>query len=63
VRDGGLEGVEGADGVDVDDGLEGVGAQARDGGDEVACGAGAGVGGLGWLRMDEKGGCGLSYMT
>jgi hypothetical protein len=41
VGDGGLDGVEGAEDVDVDDALEGVGAQAVDGGDEVSCCAGA----------------------
>lgn len=41
VREGDLEGVEGADGVDVDDGLEGIGAEARDGRDKVACCASA----------------------
>lgn len=45
MRDGGFDGVEGAEGVDVDYGFEGVGAEAGDGGDEVACCAGA-VGGL-----------------
>ena len=41
VGDGGLDGVEGAEDVNVDDGLEGVGGHVLQGGDEVARGAGA----------------------
>lgn len=36
----GLDGVKGANRVDVDDGFEGVGGEPGDGGDEVACRAG-----------------------
>ena len=36
VRDGGLDGVEGANGVDVDDSLEGVGAQTGNRSNEVS---------------------------
>ena len=36
VRDGGLDGVEGTNGVDVDDSLEGVGTQAGNGSNEVS---------------------------
>lgn len=41
VREGGFEGVVGAEDVDVDDGFEGVGAELGDGGEEIACCAGA----------------------
>ena len=41
VGEGGFEGVVGAEDVDVDDGFEGVGAELGDGGEEIACCAGA----------------------
>ena len=37
----GFEGVVGAQDVDVDDGFHGVGTEGGDGGEEVACCAGA----------------------
>ena len=43
VGEGGFEGVVGAEDVDVDDGFEGVGGELVDGGEEIACCAGAGV--------------------
>ncbi len=43
VREGGFEGVVGAEDVDVDDGFEGVGGEGGEGGEEVACCAGAGI--------------------
>lgn len=41
MGDGGFEGVEGADCVDVDYGFESVGGEAGEGGDEVSCCASA----------------------
>lgn len=41
VRECGFEGVEGADGVNVEDGLEGVGGETSDGCYKVTCCAGA----------------------
>lgn len=41
VGEGGFEGVVGAEDVNVDDGFEGVGAKLVDGGEEIACCAGA----------------------
>jgi hypothetical protein len=42
VRDDGFEGVVGAEDVDVDYRFEGVGGEFLEGGEEVACCAGAG---------------------
>ena len=41
MGNGGFEGVEGADCVDVDYGFEGVGGEAGEGRDEVSCCASA----------------------
>ena len=50
VGNGGFEGVVGAQDVDVHDGFEGVGAELVDGGEEVACCAGAG----GFCQLGRK---------
>ena len=54
VREGGFEGVVGAENVDVHDGFEGVGAELGDGRKEVAGCAGAGRNFCQWL--DRGGG-------